>query len=205
MLFPKQKILKYIFRATLGLLGLLLIISALLLWRLSSGPIQLNKLTPTIQRVVSNLPGNFAVRIKGIELVWDRQADTLQMRATQVDLLTNENVNIVTAPVVNISLSVAALIKRVIALSAIEINGVDIHLVRNQDGSLQLGKKVSKPSSAQADKSRDFQDMTELLTNTLTVLESPADPQFPLSYLKTVKLQGFFDSRRPQVENGFWF
>ena len=119
MLFPKQKILKYIFRAVLGLLSLLLIISALLLWRLSSGPIQLNKLTPTIQRVVSNLPGNFAVRIKGIELVWDRQADTLQMRATQVDLLTNKNVNIVTAPVVNISLSVAALIKRIIALSAI--------------------------------------------------------------------------------------
>jgi hypothetical protein len=152
--------MKYIFRAVLGSLSLLLIISVVLLWRLSSGPIQLNKLTPTIQRVVSNLPGNFAVRIKGIEHVWERQADTLQMRATQVDLLTNENVNIVTAPVINISLSVAALTKRVIALSAVEIKRIEIHLVRNQDGSLQLGKKVSKPSTTKADDSGYFHDLT---------------------------------------------
>jgi len=205
VVFLKQTILKYIFRAVLGLLSLFLILSALLLWRLSSGPIQLNKLTPTIQRVVSNLPGKLAVRINGIELVWDRQLDALQLQATQVSLLTSNNVTIVTAPVIDISLSVSALTKRIIALSAIEIDGVEIHLVRNQDGSMRLGRKASTSSSDQADKPRGFQDLTQLLTHIVTVLESPADPQFPLSYLKTVKLQGSLtaEDRKLNMEFGF--
>jgi hypothetical protein len=205
VLFPKKKILKYIFRAVLGLLSLLLIISALLLWRLSSGPIQLNKLTPTIQRVVSNLPGNSSIRIKGIELVWDRQMDDLRLQATQVALLTSDKVNIVTAPVVNISLSIAALAKRVIAFSAIEVKGVKIHLVRNQDGSLQLGKRVSTPSSTQADNPGGFQDLTELLTHTVKVLESPANPQSPLSYLKTIRLQGDLTAKDHKLDMEFGF
>ncbi len=63
----------------LGLLGLLLITSVLLLWRLSVSPIQLNKLTPSIQWVVSGLPGDFAIRIEGIELNWDKQENALRL------------------------------------------------------------------------------------------------------------------------------
>ena len=64
----KSKVLRFTVRVVLGLLGLLVITSVLLLWRLSVSPIQLNKLTPSIQRVVSDLPGNFAIQIEGWDL-----------------------------------------------------------------------------------------------------------------------------------------
>ncbi len=176
----------------LGLLGLLVITSVLLLWRLSVSPIQLNKLTPSIQRVVSSLPGNFAIRIEGIELIWDKQENVLRLRATQVALIANTGVRIVEAPAVNISISISALMNRVIALSAIEIEGVSIHLVRNKDGSLQLGKKISDDATktSKPEKTGGFHDLTEVLANTFAVLESPPDPQHPLSYLKTIALTG---------------
>lgn len=190
MLSQGKKILKHSLRAVLGLISLLLIASVMLLWRLKSGPIELTPLTPTIQSVVSGLPGNFEVRIKGIELAWDRQLGDLQLYATGVTLRTNEDFNIFTAPAVKISLSVAALTKRIIALSAIEVRNVEVHLVFNQDGSLNLGKKVRNDTSTRAESAEGFQDLTELFMHMIKVLESPADPEYPLSYLKTIRLKG---------------
>ena len=191
----------------LGLLGLLVITSVLLLWRLSVSPIQLNKLTPSIQRVVSDLPGNFAIQIEGIELVWDKQDNALRLRTTHVALITNHGVKIVEAPAVNISISISALMSRVIALSALEIKGVRIHLVRNKDGSLQLGKKVSDDATeiSKPGKTSGFHDLTEVLANTFALLESPPDPQHPLSYLKTIHLTGDLTAEDHKLDMEFRF
>jgi len=204
---PKSKVLKYAVRAVLGLFGLLLITSVLLLWRLSVSPIQLNILTPSIQRVVSSLPGNYAIRIEGIELTWDKQENALRLRATQIALIADSGVRIVEAPAVNISISISALMNRVIAMSAIEIEGVSIHLVRNKDGSLQLGKKVSDDATktSKPEKSREFHDLTEILANTFAVLESPPDPQHPLSYLKSIHLKGDLTAEDHKLDMEFFF
>ena len=70
MPFSKHPIFKSIALAVLSLIGLLVISSAVLLWQLSIGPIQLSMLTPSIQRVVSGLPGDYAIQMKGIESSW---------------------------------------------------------------------------------------------------------------------------------------
>ncbi len=195
MQFSKRQVAKIVTRTVLGLTGLLVISSALLLWRLATGPISLNKLTPSIQHAVSSLPGDYAIQMEGIELVWDRQVTVLQLRATQVALVDHRGASIVAAPVVNISISIAALMNRVIALSAIELQGVRIHLVRNKDGSLRLGTKTAKATGAEKpDKTRDFStefhDLTEVLAHTFAALESSPDPQYPLSYLNAIDLKG---------------
>jgi len=191
----------------LGLFGLLLITSVLLLWRLSVSPFQLNKLTPSIQRVVSGLPGDFAIRIQGIELTWDKQENALRLRATQVALIANSGVRIVEAPAVNISISISALMNRVVALSAIEIEGVSIHLVRNKDGSLQLGKKANDDATgtSKPGKAGGFHDLTEVLANTFAVLESSPDPQHPLSYLKSIDLEGDLTAEDHKLDMEFLF
>ncbi|MEH6570007.1 MAG: DUF3971 domain-containing protein, partial [Halioglobus sp.] len=198
MPFSKHPIFKSIAVAVLSLIGLLVVSFALLLWQLSIGPIQLNKLTPSIQRVVSSLPGGYAIQMEGIELVWDRQAEILQLRATQIGLVDRGGVSIVVAPTVNITISIAALMSRVIALSAVELKGVSIHLVRNKDGSLQLGTKTAKAVTDTAKPNKpedfptDFHDLTEVLAHGFSMLESPPDAQYPLSYLNTFKLEGDF-------------
>ena len=75
MPFSKHPIFKSIALAVLSLIGLLVVSFALLLWQLSIGPIQLSKLTPDIQRLVSSLPGGYAIQMEGIELVKAVRAD----------------------------------------------------------------------------------------------------------------------------------
>jgi len=187
-------VLKNTLRVLLVLVGLLVISVALLLWRLSSSPIQLDRLTPSIQQAVSSLPGGFGIQLEGIDLFWDRQEKDVQMRATNVVLIDQSGVRIVATPGVNISISATALMSRVLALSAIELKGVSIHLVRNEDGSLQLGTKIAKakPGAPKPDEVREFHDLTEVIAHVFAVLESPPDPQSPLSYLKTIDLEGEF-------------
>jgi len=151
------------------------------------------------------LPGDFSARIKGIELVWDRELGALQLHATQVSVFKSENVNIVTAPIVNISLSIAALTERVIALSAVEIKRVEIHLVREKDGSLQVGSKASQPTTPRSGSSEDFQDLTELVTNLVAMLESRPNSELPLSYLKNVSLQGALTAEDRKLDMEFLF
>ena len=179
-------------RAVLGLIGLLVISSAFLFWRLSTGPIHLDMLTPSIQRAVASLPGGFDVQLGGIELFWDKQEKEVQFRATNVALADHNGVSIAAAPAVNISISIAALMHRVVALSAIELSGVSVHLIRNEDGSLQFGKKTAQTHSAlvKPGETSGFSELTQLTTHVFTVLESEPDPQYPLSYLKTIRLDG---------------
>jgi hypothetical protein len=192
VLKPKNRIVSLPVRAVLGLIGLLVISSALLFWRLSTGPIQLDMLTPSIQRAVASLPGGFEIQLGGIELFWDRQEKEVQFRATNVALADHNGVSIAAAPAVNISISIAALMRRVVALSAIELSGVSVHLIRDEDGSLQFGKKTAQTHFAlvKPGETSGFRDLTQLTTHVFTVLESEPDPQYPLSYLKTIRLDG---------------
>lgn len=176
---------------------------SLLFWRLSSGPIQLNNLTPVIQNVVSRLPGNVSARISGIELVWNKKRNNLELHATRIALKTSDGASIFTAPVVNITLSVAALTRRVIALSSVELQDVEIHFLRYEDGTLRLARKPAQPANGQVEASQDLHDPKELISNLVKVLESPADPEFPLSYLKSIRLQGVITAEDRQLGMNF--
>ena len=192
----KHQVSKLVLRSIFGLISIIVILTVLLLWRLSSSPLQLNTLTPSIQKIVSNLPGDFHIGFESIELFWNRKDKDIQLRATSVALSDHSGVPIVTTPAVDISISVPALMHRVIALSAIEVRDVNIHVLRNADGSLRLGEKVTKPGGETAkpqqksDSSDGFHDLTEIVTHLFSALESSPDPQQPLSYLDSIDLQG---------------
>jgi hypothetical protein len=55
-------------------LAILFIAFLLLLWRLSSSPIELNQLAPRIEQAASDLPEGLSVRLKGIGLFWKQTA-----------------------------------------------------------------------------------------------------------------------------------
>ena len=203
----KRQVVKTVIQVVLGLIGLLAISAILLLWQLSVRPVQLSALTPSIQRALSSLPGDHAIQVGGIELVWDRPLNAAQLRATGVALLDPGGGRIVVAPAVNVSISLKALINGVIALSAVELKGVRIHLVRGEDGSLLLGAKTPKAAGASND-SEDpdkFHDLTEVLTNVFTALESPPDSRQPLSYLNTIDLQGELTAEDRKLDREFLF
>ena len=183
-----KRAFKLFLKLTAGLLVIFFISLLLLLWRLSSSPIQLNQFVPKIEQAASNMPGGISVRLKSIGLYWNRSEKQIDLRASDVELVETSGTSLVKAPEVDISLSVFAMLHGVVALSSIELQGVDVQLVRNEDGSFQIFKKTSdRPAVDSDNKPRDF---TETIQHMAKVLASEAKPDAPLSYLKKVKIKG---------------
>ena len=183
-----KKVSKLALKLIAGLLVILFISMLLLLWRLSSSPIQLSQFVPKIEQAASNMPGGLSVRLKSIELYWDRSEKQIDLRASDVELVETSGTSLVKAPEVDISLSVFAMLHGVVALSSIELQDVDVKLVRKEDGSFQTFRKTSAgPAVGSDSKPRDF---TETIQHMAKVLASEAKPEAPLSYLKKVRIKG---------------
>ena len=183
-----KKLWKLTLKSVIGLIVIVLISLLLLLWRLSSSPIQLNQFVPGIEQAASDLPGGLSVRLEGIGLYWDRDEKQIDLRALNVELVESSGTSLVTAPEVDVSLSVFALMRGVVAVSSIEVNDLDVQLVRSEDGSFKVFRKTNTGPVTSADnKPKDF---SETVQHLFKVLASEADTQAPLSYLKRIKLKG---------------
>jgi len=183
-----KKVLKLTFWSVTGLLVVLLISISLLFWRLSSGPIQLNQFVPGIEQAASDLPGGFSIGLEGLGLFWDRNEKQIDLKALNVELVESSGSTLLNTPEVNVSLSVFALVRGVVALSSVELQDVDVKIVRREDGSFQVFKKTeSWPGEDSDDKPTDF---TETALHIFKVLASEADHQEPLSYLKRIYVKG---------------
>jgi hypothetical protein len=183
-----QKTLKLTLKSVVVLLIALFVSLLLLLWRLSSSPIQLNQFVPRIEQAASNLPGGLSVRLKGIGLFWNRSEWHIDLRALDVELVESAGSSLVSVPEVNVSLSVFALLHGVFALSSIELNDIDVQLVRREDGAYQIFKNAPvEPGAVSETRPRDY---SETFWHLFKTLASDADPQKPLSYLKNLKIKG---------------
>ncbi|MGB5486421.1 MAG: DUF3971 domain-containing protein, partial [Lysobacterales bacterium] len=134
------------------------------------------------------MPGGLSVKLESIGLFWNRSERQIDLRALDVKLLESSGSSLVSAPAVDISLSVFALMRGVVALSSIELTDVDVQLVRKEDGSFQIFRKTDKgPVVSADDKPKDF---SETARHLFEVMASEADSDTPLSYLKRIKLKG---------------
>lgn len=117
----------------------LLVILPVLLWRLSSGPIALDFLTPYIQEALTAPDGSVSVRLDGTALALGANNRTLEIRAMGVTAYMGESARPVAAvPEIALSLSGKALLNGVIAPNAITLLRPRLHLVRGVDGRLQM-------------------------------------------------------------------
>ena len=183
-----KKLFKLTLKSLIGLVVFIVISLLLLLWRLSSGPIQLNQFVPGIEQAASDLPGGFSIKLESLGLFWDRNEKQIDLRALNVDLVESSGTTLVNTPEVNVSLSVFALMRGVVALSSVELQDVDIKIVRREDGTFQIFKKADPgPVDDSDDKPAEF---TETALHIFKVLASEPDHQTPLSYLKRLYVKG---------------
>ena len=182
------KALKLTLKTFAGIGVVLLVCLLLLIWRLSSGPIQLNQFVPGIEQAASNLPGGLSVRLQGIGLFWDQDEREIDLRALNVELIESSGSSLVSAPEVNISISFFALMRGVVALSSAELEDVQVKLVRREDGTFQVFKKADNQSApAGAESPADF---SKTVQHVFKILAQEGNTQTPLSYLKELKVSG---------------
>lgn len=119
----------------LGVLGL---VAALLLWRLSSGPISLGFLSPYIEEALHPEGSPYRIDFDDTVLTWGGWRRPPDVRMTGVRIAEADGRTLVEAPQVSLGLDRAALLRRVVALSSIELIGPQANLVRRREGGLGL-------------------------------------------------------------------
>lgn len=118
----------------LGIVAGVVILLGFAAWRLSEGPIPLNFLTPKLVKAFA--AGGTQVSIAQTLLVWDDQRQSLDLRVRGLTLLDDDGDPGLTLPESNLTLSIAALFRGDIVVSALKVLGAELRLTRLADGSL---------------------------------------------------------------------
>ncbi len=116
-----------------------LIVAALVGWRLSQGPVALDFLTPYVTEAMSAADGSFRIEIDGTVLTWAGWQRALDLRARGVRAVSAEKGVIAAVPEVSLTLSGRALLRGMIAPATVEVFGPHIRLFRSADGRLHWG------------------------------------------------------------------
>ncbi len=113
----------------------LAILVGLVVWRLSSGPVTVNALTPLLEQALSG--EELEIDIGATLVAWEGFGRPLQLAASDVHV-TAEGREIARLPELAIGLDVPALLHGELQPSRIALVGPALHLIRTADGSIQV-------------------------------------------------------------------
>ncbi|MBC7951404.1 MAG: AsmA-like C-terminal domain-containing protein [Rhodospirillaceae bacterium] len=141
-------------RSLFGLLGALfvglLIVLPLLAWRLSSGPITLDFLTPYIEEALTAKEGGLSVRLDTTVLAMGKGSRMVEIRALDVRAYAGTSDQpIATVPELALTLNGKALLSGVLAPNSVRLYRPRLHLIRDEHGNFQWG--VGEPDSGSDD------------------------------------------------------
>ena len=116
---------------------------ALVAWRLSSGPIELEFLTPYLEEALSD-PAGQQVEIGRTIAVWRGWTANPELRAENVVARGAEGQVVATVPALALSISLETLLRGVVAPARVELVEPRLHLVRDLDGSFSAEHGIGK-------------------------------------------------------------
>jgi hypothetical protein len=122
-----------------GILGILLLVVGLGVWRLSSGPVELNFLTPYLVNALNPPDAANRVEIEGTVLTWAGWEHALEVHARNVRLYDSSGAVLASAPELNVDLSLRALADGMVAPTGLDVVGARLTIVRDVEGKVQFG------------------------------------------------------------------
>ncbi|MGO1118041.1 YhdP family protein [Rhodovibrionaceae bacterium A322] len=138
----------------IGLFVLLAVLVGVALWRLSSGPVQVNFLTPYLENSFASISQGFSISIDEMVIAWPSYQKSLKLQARNWKTLDPNGQVLASAPLVDVSLSLPALVQGVIAPTEIGIYGAELLITRNADGHFVFQRHrsmgVQSPEVAEA-------------------------------------------------------
>ena len=136
---PRRRWLRRLLKLALVLVALVLLGVGALLFRLSRGPLSLDFLTATVVRALEPTDGSFHVSVGATELVWTDRWYDVDLSVRDVAFRDAAGATLVGVSSLAMELSVPALLHGEIAPRAIELAEPQLTLVREPDGSFDLG------------------------------------------------------------------
>ncbi len=128
-------------RRFLGLIALVVVVlAAVFAWRLSEGPIDLDVLTPRLEAALSRPGGPVAVTVGGTTLEWERKTRDVVLRLRDVVVTANATgMRVGAVPALILRLGARPLLVGRIAIRRVTLLGPDVRLVRQENGTVDLG------------------------------------------------------------------
>lgn len=169
---------KILIEIVLGLLVLTALLLGLAIWRVSSGPVSLNFLTPLIERALTEADSDVTIDIDDTVLVWGGWERNFDLRLRGVSVLARDGRRVAQLPEIAVGFSPKALARWMLAPERIELSGLHLNLVRDEEGRLQV------LPDQQAGESR------AVVPDFLADLLAPPNPDKPMGYLTRVSIRG---------------
>ena len=164
---------------TLGsLVGGVAVVAAVGAWRLSSGPISLDFLSPYIEQALSAPDGSYSIKLDHTVLAWAGWSRTLNLRAEGVHAFDSRGRPLAAVPEIALGLSARGLVNGVIAPTSLDVIGAHVHLRRESSGQLNL--LLGDPLAPE----REDAVMPFLVQDLL----QPPDPRRSMGYLRRVSV-----------------
>lgn len=118
--------------------ALTVVLSGLLVWRLSVSPLSLGFLTPYLEEALTDSLSGRHVEVQETVLAWNTRRRNLDLRARAVTIRDDQGSVLATLPAVDVTLSRRALLRGTVALTAINIEGAQVTLRRDADGAIRF-------------------------------------------------------------------
>ncbi len=148
-------------------------------WRLSSGPISLDSLTPYLEDALVEPDSGLSVQIEHTLLTLNREEVSLGLVARGVRISGSNGEARLSLPEIAVDLSLRAALNGVIAPTRLVLEEPNLRFVRASDGTLRFGVDLDAGEGGP-----DFG------TQLLAELSAPPNPRSSFGYLRTLSLRG---------------
>lgn len=179
-----SKLILIILEATGVISGLLFLLVGLLLWRLTSGPIDIGFARDYIEQALYDPVSSSRVRLGNVVLEWPDLHGPLALRLYKASLI-SENHRVLAVDEVEVGVSGPALLAGRVLPITIALNKPSLRLVRAEDGRISF--------SVQDDDDTDNDDDTAValrIRSALEQIDGRVNPRSPLARLRGVEING---------------
>ncbi len=182
---------RIVFEILAGFIAGLLILTGIGIWRLSSGPVSLSFLTPSIQEALHRPDSPFSIEIEDTILTWGGWDRAVDIALTDVTLRRADGEPLAALPQISVGLSIEALVRGELAPTELQLKTPEVLIQRSADGSFAMGMMGAgevRPSP-DADSSDEMTGSpTMMALPALQSLMRPPKPGTRLAYLTKISI-----------------
>ncbi len=192
---------KVVTEVIVGIIAVAALLAGLFVWRLSSGPLSIDVLTPKLEESFADNERGLTLQVGETVLDWGREK-TIDLRARNVRIVGPDGTVIAAVPDVKVALSLSALLRGMIAATEVEVVGARLTLVREADGRFALaGPGAAEEVAAEHPES----ELSAVLPALIDLFTRDPERGRALDYLNAVRVvdgQFIVVDRRLKA---FWF
>jgi hypothetical protein len=157
----------------------LVVLITLAVWRVASGPIRVDFLTPRFEELLSRNQEGWRLSIGETVLAWRGWSKPVDLNLRDVEIHDRNGGQVVRLPVVSVGISLPALLHRKIAVSRLEILRAELWIERDETGRVAVRGETTNQGH----------DVGEAALALIERLLAPRDPAYPLSFVDVVRVE----------------